>query len=287
MNTQEITMPQHHRTFLERFIAACQADGRVVAAFLSGSYARGEADAYSDLDLGLITSEEAYNDFFTEHETFIRKLGEPVFLKDYHGKDGELMFCFFSDGTALELGLARESHFNHLYAGPYRVLLDKKGILPGGSFPWPEAEQAGQIKTLRKLIYWFWHNLSYHFMNPIARGQLWSAYGALEDLRRACIDMARLRQNFSREAEGYEKVEQAVPIEQLSPLQATFCPMEREAMLKAALIVVRFYRNMVPSLAKAHGIPYPAELAQVMSERLERLCQVSGVDVAGPAQPAR
>ncbi len=273
MNMQDLPLPPHHQTIMNRFIAACQSDERVVAAFLSGSYARDAADAYSDIDLALITSDEAYDNFLAEREAFIQQLGKPIFLEDYPGEDHLFVFSIFPDGTEVELGIARESHITGLYAGPYRVLLDKKGILTGESFSWPQSPYDRQIETLHGLIYWFWHTLSHHFINPIAREQLWSAYGALEDLRRSCIDMARLRQNFSMEAEGYERLEQAVPIEQLSPLQTTFCPVEREAMLRAALIVVRFYRNMVPTLAQAHGISYPAELAQVMSERLERLCQ--------------
>jgi predicted nucleotidyltransferase len=34
----------------------------VAAAFLGGSYARGTADAYSDLDLGLIITDAAHAD---------------------------------------------------------------------------------------------------------------------------------------------------------------------------------------------------------------------------------
>ena len=273
MNAPEISMPPHHQTIMNRFVSVCQADERVGAAFLGGSYASGKADAYSDIDLALITPDEAYDDFLAERAVFIQQLGEPIFLEDYPGEDHHFLFVIFPDGTEVELGMARESHSAGLYAGPYRVLLDKKGILTGESFPWLEAPQDKQLETLHGLIYWFWHNLSHHFINPLARGQLWSAYGALEDLRRACIDMARLRQNFTMETEGYERLEQAVPVELLTPLLATFCPMERDAMLRAALIIVRFYQSMVPSLAQAHSISYPAELAQVMSERLERLCQ--------------
>ena len=105
----------------------------------------------------------------------------------------------------------------------------------------------------------------------MARGQLWSAYGALEELRLTCVNMARLRQNFSAEAEGYEKVEQALPIKQLAPLQATFCPMERGAMLQAALVIVRFYQELAPPLARAHGITYSVDLERVMYDRLENL----------------
>ena len=87
----------------------------------------------------------------------------------------------------------------------------------------------------------------------MARGQLWSAYGALEDLRLTCVNLARLRQNFSAKAEGYEKLEQTVPVEQLAPLQASFCLMQRDAMLQA-------------------------DLARVMSDRLELLCNAHRSD---------
>jgi predicted nucleotidyltransferase len=272
MDAQELQQPQNHQVVMNRFIEACQADERVLAAFLGGSYARDADDAYSDLDLYLITANETYEDFFAGRKDFIRQLGEPVFLEDFHGGVADFVFFTFPDGIEVELGLGRESHFHHIHSGPYRVLLDKKGNLAGAVFPGYEPTQAEQIKTLRSLVSWFWHDLSHHFITPMARGQIWSAYGALEDLRLTCVNLACLRQNFQDEAEGYEKVEQAIPIEQLAPLQATFCPLERGAMLQAALVIVRFYQELAPPLARAHGIPYPIELERVMYDRLEQLC---------------
>ena len=269
MDAQELQPPQNHRIVMNRFVAVCQTDERVVAAFLGGSYARDAADAYSDLDLYLITTDEAYDDFFAEREAFIRRLGEPVFLESFNLP--HIVFFIFSDGTEGELALGRESHFHHIHGGPYRVLLDKKGILAGAVFPWYEPAQAEQIETLRRLVSWFWHDLS-HFITAMARGQLWWAHGALEDMRHTCVNLARLRQNFQAAAEGYEKLEQAIPVEQVSPLQATFCPLDRDAMLQAALVIVRFYQELPPPLARAHGIPYPAGLERVMYDRLEQLC---------------
>ena len=274
MDAQELQLPHHHQVIMNRFVAACQADERVVAAFLGGSYARGRADAYSDLDFGLITMDETYDDFFAGREAFVRLLGEPVFLEDYNDDGGDCVFFIFSDGTEAELALARESRFTHIHFGPYRVLLDKKGILGGVVFSWHDPAQAGQIGTLHNLIYWFWHNLSHHFITPLARGQIWSAYSGLEDLRLTCVNLTRLRQNFQAIAEGYEKVEQAIPIEQLSALQTTFCPLQREAMLQAVQVIVRFYQELAPPLAQAHEIIYPADLARVMCDRLEKLCNV-------------
>ncbi|MEZ4869757.1 MAG: SDR family oxidoreductase [Caldilineaceae bacterium] len=53
-------MLAHHQIVAEHFVAACQADSRTVAAFLSGFYASGKANTHSDLDLLLITTDAAY-----------------------------------------------------------------------------------------------------------------------------------------------------------------------------------------------------------------------------------
>jgi predicted nucleotidyltransferase len=271
MDEHELQQPLHHQIITHRFVEACQIDERVIAAFLGGSYARGTNDVYSDLDFGLILSDETYEYFLADCEAFIELLGEPVFLENYQVDSTDTVFSIFSDGTEVELLLGRESHFTHIHMGPYKVLLDKKAILAGTVFSWHQPTHDEQIETLRRLINWFWHDLSHHFVTPMARGQLWSAYGALEDMRLTCVNMARLQQNFSMKAEGYEKVEQALPVEQLDPLQASFCPLERNSMLQAALIIVRFYQELAPPLAEAHGIPYPADLARIMSGRLEQL----------------
>ena len=272
MDEQELQQPLLHQIITNRFIAACNADDRVVAAFIGGSYARGKNDAYSDLDFGIIITDETYEYFLADREAFIRLLGEPVFLEDYQEDSTDTIFSIFSDGTEVELLLGHESRFNHIHVGPYKLLLDKKGILAGTVFSWHKPTQAEQIETLRGMINWFWHDLSHHFITPMARGQLWSAYGAIEEMRLTCVNMARLQQNFSTKAEGYEKVEQAVPVEQLAPLKSSICLMERDAMLQAALTIVRFYQELAPQLAEAHGIPYPTDLARVMSDRLELLC---------------
>jgi Streptomycin adenylyltransferase len=270
MDAQGLQLPHHHQVVLDRFVAACQADERVVAAFLGGSYAGGTADAYSDLDLGLITTDAAYEAFVAGREAFIRRLGELVFLENFNRPDNA--FFIFADGTECELALGREGRFTHIHAGPHRVLLDKIGTLRAAAFPRPAPPRAEQLETLRRLVHWFWHDLS-HFTTAMGRGQLWWAYGQLELLRLYCVNLARLRRDFTAGTDGYEKVEQALSVEQLSPLQATFCPLERGAMLQAALVLVRFYRELAPVLARTHGIPYPDRLDAVMYERLGRLCE--------------
>jgi len=275
MDLHEIHLPHNYQVVLDRFVTACQADERVTAAFLYGSYAAGKADRYSDLDLFVITTDEAYEDVLAGREAFMRLLGEPLFQEDFGHAD--MLLAILSDGTECELSIGCESRFRHTFAGPYRALLDKNGILANTVFPRHAADPAAQTRLLSQQVAWFWHDLS-HFIKAMGRGQLWFAYGELEVLRGICVNLARLCYNFSDDWAGdepYFKVEQVLPVEQLSPLQATFCPMERQAMLQAGVVLFRFYKETATALAREHGIFYPLELERLMMNKLGELVNVS------------
>jgi predicted nucleotidyltransferase len=270
MDSQARPFAAHQQAFMDRFVAVCQADQRVVAAFLGGSYVKGTADASSDLDLTLITTDAAYEDFAARRKEFLGQLGELVFLEDFD--QPHWVFFILSDGTEGEIWLGGERHLDHIHSGPYKVLLDTKSILADAVFPEDAPTQAEQIETLRRLLTWFWHDLS-HFTTAMARGQLWWAHGQLEGLRRYCVQLARLRHNFAASADGYDKLDLALPVEQLSPLQASYCEQEYGAMLQAADVIVQFYQELAPLLALTHGLPYPAGLERVMVNRLEQLSE--------------
>jgi predicted nucleotidyltransferase len=267
MNGHEVESSPH-QIIMIRFVAACQADERIVAATLYGSHASNAADAYSDLDLGLITTDAAHDEFVAERQDFIQKLGNPVFVEDFDIPG--IVFVIFSDGVELELRLGRESRLDQDYEGPYQVLLDKRHILSEVVPLRNTSDPAEQVEALRRLVAWFWHDFS-HFLTAIARRQLWWAQGQLHVLRLICLNLARLRNNFMDpyvDDEGYFKVDQVLSLAQLSPLESTFCPLELEAMLDAAGVILHFYRDLAQPLAQEHGIPYPADLDLQFAGRL-------------------
>lgn len=258
---------------IRRFGEVCQADPRVVAAFLGGSQATGTTDAHSDLDLYLIVSDEAYDDFYAKRRRFMRSLGDPVFLEDFDGFGFDMLVFILANGVEGELALARESHFTHIHGGPFKIVVDKKGILEGVTFPRQGPSPTEQQETLRHLLHWFWRDLSL-FCTAMARGRLWTAYGYLEALRRKCLNLARLQADFGAWAGGYEKVEEAVSPGALAPLQATFGPLQRQEMVQAARRLVVVYQQVAPGLAAQRGVPYPAQLERVLLERWRALLQL-------------
>ena len=46
---------------------------------------------------------------------------------------------------------------------------------------------------------------------------------------------------------------------------------DRDAMLAAARVIVRFFREHAPGVAEAEGSAYPSALAQLMFERLDAI----------------
>jgi predicted nucleotidyltransferase len=256
------------KVVISRFIDACAADDRIVAAFLAGSYATGMADAYSDLDLGVITTDEAFADVIADRRALISQLGEPLFL-DHFGRPWNVYFIL-ADGTDGEIFFGHVGAMDEIDVGPFEPLLDERGILADAAFPFSPPDPDEQREELRQTVHWFWHELS-HFIAALGRGDLWWAYGQLEALRGHCVNLMRIQHGAEAQDEPYEKLAKAIPVSELAPLLTTFCPMERQPMFDAAVVIVRFFRAHAPRVAEAHGSDYPVALAQLLSDHLMEL----------------
>lgn len=260
----------------QRFTSACEADPRIVAAFLGGSFASGKADAYSDLDIYLVTTDATYGDFFAQRREFMRGLGEPVFLEDFNEFGFDMLLFTFADGVEGELALGRESNFTNIHGGPYKVLVDKKGLLAGKIFPLLAPTPEEQRKALRRLIYWFWEDVS-HFVTLMHRGELWAAFTSLDQMRRKCVNMAHIEHDFSAEPAGYLHAKQVISAEDLSLLESTFTSLEPIELFEASTTLVYVYRGIAMRLGSRYSIPYPAGLEEVLLDRLALVAVAYGV----------
>jgi predicted nucleotidyltransferase len=267
--TEAPALPEDLQPFLDRFVAACEEDDRIVAAFLGGSQGRGEADAYSDVDLCVIARDDAYDALVADRAAFVGRLGTPLFLEDFGNEN--LVFFILDDETEGELFVGSEGRLEELEPGPtYRTLFDPRGILDGVAFREERVDPDHQREQLRQALAWFWHELS-HFITAIGRGELWWAAGQLESLRGHCVNLVRIEHGVFAGEEPYEKLERTIDPADLSSIEDTFVPIEREALLRAARRLVRFYRSKAPGVAEGNGATYPSALEQLMVKRLDEL----------------
>jgi aminoglycoside 6-adenylyltransferase len=256
------------QALIERLTDICEADPRITALLVFGSHARGEADVFSDLDIGLVTTDADRDAVVAELRDLAARLGRPVFAETFD--DPANLHVIYADGRALELIVASEDELR--LEGPYRAIFDRTDVVARALPRTPEVPAAAQAREeARQLIIWFWHDVE-HVVTALGRGQLWWAYGQLDELRRLCLNLARMSAGVPTEAdEAYWKVHESVPAVDLAALEATVVPMQRAPMLRAARDLVAFYRERAQTVASAHELAYPSGLDAVVSGALDRL----------------
>jgi hypothetical protein len=198
----------------------------------------------------------------------LHQLGEPLQIEDFDEHD--TVFFILADGTDGELTVTDVGTMPHSSRGPHRAIYDPDGILAGVAFVGWEPDAEAQVEQLRRQVQWFWHDMA-HFTAAMGRGQTWWAAGQLDALRRYCVNLTRLRVDFGAHPDEFDKLDSVVPASDLAPLAATLVPLDRGQMLAAARTMADYYRAVVPDLAAAHGIPYPAKLEAIMRARLMAL----------------
>jgi predicted nucleotidyltransferase len=256
-----------HEQLIARFSDACASDDRVVAAFVGGSIARGDADRYSDVDLCVVTTDEAADDVFADRETLAAQLGTPLFLEDWAGEASEV-FVIFADGTDVEVFFVAESRIKEMQVGSILPLLDRTGLLANLDLPIRAPLPEDLAVELRRILAWFWHDVS-HLIKALGRGQLWWAAGEVEALRGYCVNLVRIEQGLEASEEPYFKIDDDASTAVLESLRPTFVPMRAEALRQAASELIAFFGMRGRPLADAYGLEYPSELDRLFRNRLE------------------
>jgi predicted nucleotidyltransferase len=75
------TLGRRRDELLDRILRALEADPRVAAVWLSGSFGRSEDDAWSDLDLHVAVQDEHLEAFLAERPALYARAGRPVLIQ--------------------------------------------------------------------------------------------------------------------------------------------------------------------------------------------------------------
>jgi hypothetical protein len=204
---------------------------RVVGLYLSGSFAKGKPDRWSDIDLYVVVPDGTADEVIGSHERLIRGVGDlATMFPATHLGDPHQIIVFYRAGQPIhvdyqyrELGalMPRRQDSNVI------VLLDRTGEIERWrqacrqepDSPGPTSEQLQYLEV--RFWGWCWYTHA-----KIERGELWEAREALEYLRSNVLLL--LAHSARQVFEGNRRIEQKLPPE-IQDLLASTIPARHSA----------------------------------------------------------
>jgi predicted nucleotidyltransferase len=143
-----------HQELIDRAGEVLREDPRVQAAWLAGSFGRGDADAFSDVDLLIVVGDEDRDAYLAGWEAVIERIAPTVYRKALvHGEIG-VYNAITRDWMRLDLTVMGPAHVASRARSGLKVLFDRAelhGSLPERGSPIPPDPDRVQRLTVEFL----------------------------------------------------------------------------------------------------------------------------------------
>lgn len=253
---------------LTRIVAVLATDPRVGTAWLSGSFGRGEEDAWADLDLHVAVIDEYLDAFLDERDVLYRQVGTPVLVQGEMASDAmasaRFQLVLFDGPVEVDWNIGP---LTKAVRPVTSCMLVERTPVPTASLP-PLSTGEWQRQATSWLVF-FWA------MAPIAvkyagRGETRQAVQQLDLLSRASIALWRLLHDpVSTEPQlnWTNRVLEPELDRQLPQLEPTINPFTALATIRAHCVAVeRFHSEFA-----RRGVPVPA----AMPAQVTTLCDLA------------
>ena len=214
-----------HKKIAERISDLLQQDERVLGIYVSGSFAYGQPDMYSDLDFYILVPLELREQIKKDHETLRGQVGDIV--SDFpatHLGDPNQFITFYQDSYPIHVDYqyrVKDELAPRKIDKDVLILLDRSGELQEWKDKCASVEES-YSPTQEQLQYledrfWAW---CIYTDSKIKRGELWAARDAIEYMRNNVL-IRLVYYIHSLRSEGNRRIETKFPKEIPSLLEST------------------------------------------------------------------
>lgn len=209
-------MQEALRRFVEIAAEVTKSDARICGLAVSGSWASGELDDFSDLDILIVAQDESYQDVFRERFEIMNSLGESVSVfTGEHVGEPRLLICLFKNPLIhVDLKFVQISDFHERIEDPM-IVWERDGKL-NSAIKKTSAEPVKPDAQYLEDRIWTW---IHYGAAKSARGELFEAVSMLNFIRETVLGPIALWQ-AGKQARGVRWLERDVPAFALS-LQRT------------------------------------------------------------------
>ena len=257
--TQSPELPQ--LTLLEHVVETLRANMSVRAAFLRGSFYRGQPDAYSDLDLFAVAEEAEAEELLELGRAALHHAGGAVWVSALGAAPPQLR-ALFPGPLKLDLTVVTMETLPP-YEG-WRILFDRDHLLRTRARA-AQLFEPLQPEHVAMICDEFWWNM-FSSVGQIKRGQLWMALHLLDVCRADLAQIMRWRRDPEHPAERYINLERHLTAEDQQALAQSLAGYDLRAIVEALLTAADAFEPAAREVAARVGGDYPAALAHTTKQ---------------------
>ena len=251
-------MPERHRTFLERALAAAPRVEGIVGLAAGGSFIAGEMDEFSDLDLVLAVEPGAWPEILDRQQAIAAEL-DASFLAGFTGEhvgEPRLLVCLYGPPLLhVDLKFVSLDDVHERIEDPV-ILWERDGRLSAALARTAPRYPAADPDWIEDR-FWIW---AHYLADKIERGEIFEAVDALTFLRAVVLAPLAFRRADIR-ATGVRRVEDRLPAF-AADLERTVAGVDASACAAALGAAIDLYTE----LREADGTRSTAEMSPVERE---------------------
>jgi len=248
--------------YLHKLQSALEANPTIKAAWLTGSFGRGNADRYSDIDVNLWLDAADVDDFRQGTQAWLNEL-RPLVLFRWMFND-RMANCLTVDGLRIDLWL-------HTDAAPLldenrvQVLLDREKALQFGATTAMSDAEALKDRLFQQICE-FWRCVA---LLPTAIGRderIVSLYGVNIEVT-ILTDVLISGYGIERDS-GVKRLNPFLPEELRIEIEEALAleGLTRNSLAHCSLALARIMQEEGRQIAARHGFEYPVELESAVLE---------------------
>jgi predicted nucleotidyltransferase len=257
--TQSQELPQI--ALLDHVIEVLKANPRLRAAFLRGSFYRGQPDAYSDIDLFAVAEEADAEELLELGRTMLHDVGATLWVSTQDAAPPRLR-VLFPGPLKLDLTIVTMETLPP-YEG-WRILFDREHLLRTRARTMQLFEPL-QPEHVAMICDEFWWNM-FSSVGQIKRGQLWMALHLLDACRAHLAQIMRWRRDPEHPSERYTNLEHHLTAEDQQALAQSLASYDLRSIVEALLTAADAFEPAAREVAARVGGEYPAVLAHTTKQ---------------------
>jgi predicted nucleotidyltransferase len=230
-----------------------QGDERVGAAWLAGSFGKGNADAWSDVDVLALVTEAPVPEVSADFARNISKFAEPVLINPLFG--GAILNVVTSDWRRFDVSFVAPDFLGRYHSSDLKALFNRSGHEPPGE---PRPAYAPSPERVLQLVNEFIRVLGLSGV-VLGRREYVMALSGVDILRRTTIDLMTEENGIGpADRGGMLHTSRLLTPEQMAELEA-LAPVatSRDGVLTASLDLARIFLPRARGLASKVGADWP------------------------------